>query len=304
MEHLAVGYRWFQRCFMFNPDIGGLMIPTLTCANTTCNMGVEKSANLWSFEPGNLGKCPFTLSVDNPWFKRISRCWKYDGHRNAGVSNFQKNLNLFAVFCCLKEEDVGQLPWVTCFFVFSLCSPKWANKNTSKCNMEVIPSQSKYHLRPKTSTHKVPFFRRNPWCFGRYQEIGETYACFQVARFPGFGVLTYRTFHGTMDELRVSMTNGLKVWFDGVASPFWIIIHSFVAQQVLALILVYRYLETIFIINHSIGPSVLIQLYIYIHHISFQFMATGWSFGGFSTHSKTPCFFFERLMANESKLIF
>ena len=153
------------------------------------------------------------------------------------------------------------------FFVFSLCSPKWANKNTSKCNMEVIPSQSKYHLRPKTSTHKVPFFRRNLWCFGRYQEIGETYACFQVARFPGFGVLTYRTFHGTMDELRVSMTNGLKVWFDGVASPFWIIIHSFVAQQVLALILVYRYLETIFIINHSIGPSVLIQLYIYIYTI-------------------------------------
>lgn len=117
---------------------------------------------------------------------------------------------------------------------------------------------------------KSPFFRRNLWCFGRYQEIGETYACFQVARFPGFGVLTYRTFHGTMDELRVSMTNGLKVWFDGVASPFWIIIHSFVAQQVLALILVYRYLETIFIINHSIGPSVLIQLYIYGNWMKFR----------------------------------
>ena len=106
------------------------------------------------------------------------------------------------------------------FFVFSLCSPKLANKNTSKCNMEVIPCQSKYHLRPKTSTHKVRFFRRNLWCFGRYQEIGETYACFQVARFPGFGVLTYRTYtwilpwnHGWPCG---SPTNGLKilkVWF-------------------------------------------------------------------------------------------
>ena len=163
MEHLAVGYRWFQRCFMFNPDIGGLMIPTLTCANTTCNMGVEKSANLWSFEPGNLGKCPFTLSVDNPWFKRISRCWKYDGHRNAGVSNFQKNLNLFAVFLLPQGGRCWPITLSYMFFcVFSLCSPKWANKNTSKCNMEVIPSQSKCHLRPKTSTHKVPFFRRNP----------------------------------------------------------------------------------------------------------------------------------------------
>lgn len=180
---------------------------------------------------------------------------------------FRRTSICLQFFAASRRKMLANYLELHVFFVFSLCSPKWANKNTSKRNMEVIPSQSKYHLRPKTSTHKVPFFRRNLWCFGRYQEIGETYACFQVARFPGFGVLTYRTFHGTMDELRVSMTNGLKVWFDGVASPFWIIMHSFVAQQVLALILVYRYLDTIFIINHSIGPSVLIQLYIYTPYI-------------------------------------
>ena len=274
MEHLAVGYRWFQRCFMFNPDIGGLMIPTLTCANTTCNMGVEKSANLWSFEPGNLGKCPFTLSVDNPWFKRISRCWKYDGHRNAGVSNFQKNLNLFAVFCCLKRKMLANYLELRVFFLCFLYVPRNEQTKTPQnaiwrwylLKANITSDRKRQHT-------KSPFLGEtyiNLWCFGRYQEIGETYACFQVARFPGFGVLTYRTFHGTMDELRVSMTNGLKVWFDGVASPFWIIIHSFVAQQVLALILVYRYLETIFIINHSIGPSVLIQLYIYTPYIIFS----------------------------------